>query len=76
MIKSELVEHHTNDIFFFLTRHFESARRLMYTKVKLVCLCICRELSCLPENSSKICHVKLKIRMSHHINNTFQLSVF
>ena len=76
MIKSELVEHHTNDIFFFLTRHFESARRLMYTKVKLVCLCICRELSCLPENFSKICHVKLKIRMSHDINNTFQLSVF
>ena len=76
MIKSELVERHTNDIFFFLTGHFESAHHLMYNEVKLVCLCICRELSCFPGNSSKICHVKLKIRMSHHINNTFRLFHF
>ena len=45
MIKSEFIEQYTTDIFFFLTHYYGGTHCLMYTKVELVCLCICHQLS-------------------------------
>ena len=45
-------------------------------KVELVCLYTCRQLSVFPNNSVRICLIRLKISMLYQINNTFRNTVF
>ena len=37
---------------------------------KLVCLYICCQLSVFPDNSTRVCHIKLKIDKVYYMNNT------
>ena len=40
-------------------------------QVELVCICICFQLSIFPKKTTTGCHLKLKIGMFYHMNNTF-----
>ena len=59
MMKSEVVKYHTSPTNTLFWRH----KTFDAYQTKLVCLCICRQLSIFRINSSRIRPIKLKLSM-------------
>ena len=63
-------------IYFFLTRYFLRHTAFDKEKVEFTCLFISCQWSVFPNNSIRICPIKLNIGLPYHTNNVFQSIAF
>ena len=63
-------------ILFLLKRYFGDTLRLMYKKVELICIYICRQLSIFPNKFCRIYPINLQIDMLCHMSNTYRHAAF
>ena len=68
--------HHTAGIFFFLIRHVGKTSRLMYKKSNSFVYIFAVSCQFFPNNSGRVCPIKLKIGMLYHISNVIRLTFF
>ena len=69
-------EHHAANIFFILMHYFGDTHDLVHQHLSSFCLDTSNQLSVFPNNSDRICLIKLKMGILYHMNNTFRYTVF